>query len=829
MKRYYISYIKLTNYIQLHRGKPKTYEKYFDPTTRVYVFKGAVGVGKSSIVQELQPFATIHGSTTIIMGKEGEKEILYTNLDDPSESIKVRHVFVPNKKGHSVKSFLYEMRHDEVIKTVVNGSIKEFKSAVKEYLNIDNKKIKITGIGLKYNKQKMNLISCTDSERFNFVKDILNILDEVVKKEERATDKLKESNKYIQEYKAILKNISNIDFNMTEEKIKNEISQYDTEKNLLIRDKTIKEEEIKTTSGLDVNKQAEYIYELKVIRSLKEISETLTDSLIDSFRNIKEKHQTTGFDIKTITDKLIMLKSEKLSIKYDRTMNDSETIEGIDEQIERLKETTDTSITIDTDLLDESIEELNEIYRLICTLEDDLNISINDYNKYKSIDFIEEDITSRINRQKELNNFMKEISEFTVTDLEKRILSASYPNEKNCKECNLLSLRTEIESKIHNHERLYGNKTKYEAELENIQERLNLLYIIKRKYGIYENLILKIRRINQTEKHKEELGRHTSDEFKFILMFNDIYEEYKNKKYHQNNIRRIRDLELKREELLRFKDYLASVENINKQIMTDETKLNTLVEEKKAIEETRLFKVPEEIVYKYYNLNFDERIKELEEEISRLSELGDKVKNLKDDLSMITNNYGRLSELIDKKNNELIKLLTEKERYNTTNMNYENELKRNARLEKFKLIFSKKIPKILIDNYMLFVKEKANSLLFDIDRYKIHKTPIEFKNNRNLFDIIVKDYDIYKSCAHLSNGEENLINLVVTLPLLYMSTSYRILRLDEVDSFLDTALKFKFIEKILTLPFTDIYQIFVVSHSDTFDLNDNRIAIETIK
>ena len=824
MKRYYIGYIKLMHFIPLKNLGP-VYETWFDPNIRVNVFKGPVGVGKSTIVGNLHPFATMDGTPPILIGKDGEKEIVYINLDDPDDRIKIRHVFIPNKDKHTTKSFLYKMRGDNIIETVVNGSANDFKSEVFKVLNINEKKLKITGIGLKYGKQKHNLIVCSDTERFDFIKEILNNLEEVQVKEEQVTQMLQDSNRYIKEFKAILNNISKIDFNLTIDKIKNEINSYDEEKNILIKNKTLKEQEILSVTGIDISKKDEYIKELNILRRLKEIQDSMSGKgLVDEYKLLKEEYNSlNNIVIRDLNNIITNLKSNKLTLNFDKRFDDSETLETIDYQIQELIKTTNMNDNIDIDLLDNLLNELYEAEKHITSLNNDLNINIIDYFKYRSITFVEESILDINNQIRENKTKLQEIDNFTVTELEKRILNSSYPNKDICTSCHLLDLRKEIQSKVDNFEKMNNMKQSFESNIDNLTDKLNLLYIIKRKYNIFENLLLLVRKFKS--QYPDTIGNY-KEEMNFILDFDDVIHEYKMRKYNQSNLRRIKDLENKKEELVKFKDYVSKIKDIDNQINLETLKLNQSLERKTQIENIRLFNVPEEIVYKYLGVDINTRLQELTLEISKLSELDSKMSSLRDDLNIIQDNFSRLSMIIEKKQNELIKISTERERFVSTNTNLENEIRRNKKLNIFKIIFSKKIPKTLIANYMLYVKSKANEILYDVDRYKIHKSEIGFKNNRNQFDIIIRDRDVLKSCAYLSNGEENLINLAITLPLLYISTSYRILRLDEVDSFLDKNLKYKFVDKVLALSFSDIHQIFVVSHSDTFDqIVDGRVRI----
>jgi hypothetical protein len=92
---------------------------------------------------------------------------------------------------------------------------------MRSVFDVDYDSIKITGIGLKYGGSLFDILSCSDSDRYNYIKSVLSNLEEVKQRELHITTMLQVSNRRLKDLKSILGDISNVDFNAEMEKSKN--------------------------------------------------------------------------------------------------------------------------------------------------------------------------------------------------------------------------------------------------------------------------------------------------------------------------------------------------------------------------------------------------------------------------------------------------------------------------------------------------------------------------------------------------------------------------------------------------------------------------------
>lgn len=819
----YISYIKLDNFIQL---KGATYERYYEPF-KIYMYMGPNGSGKSSVVAEHCPKPTPHGTTTIIRDKEGMKTIIYKDTEDKTLGYKVVHYYVPkdDKKEdpnsppkHSVKSFLYRLYNDEIAETIVNGSTNEFREKMRSVFDVDYDSIKITGIGMKYGGTLFDILSCGDSDRYNYIKSVLSNLEEIKNMENHITISLQISNRRIKELKSILGDISNVDFTTEMEKMKLDISDYSNLSETIARDRMRIDNEFEKLSMVSPTKRNEILEEYRIVKDMYDVVKDYPEYLT-AYKALKENQSLLNYSLKNVEEELAKYIIEKRSLSKDSDILDRQRIlETINKEINEISKLNLKEYNLDE--LDVAIDIMNSIHADISILSSNTETNISEYEKYKSEEHIQHELSDIRKEMNDLISEQTEISNTMISEHEKSIFKLEIPKNKSCDTCPLHALKDEIDTKMDaiekNNKRLYIINT----EIDMIRDKYNKLANMSKMYSYYRSLVAKYNSENQFIKE------HSSK---------SIYDKIHNWDVLSNNLRgmknstmqlyKLRDLNNKKKELESSEDTLSKISELD-------TKINELSLKKQEIEEDQLFcnsdplnRLKEEHVYKYAT-NVKEVLDTLYNTLKDMSELNSKNESLQNELSALDSKYSELKNMIARKTEELTKMLVEKERYDQTSSDFKRELDDNKKLTILKVALTKKIPTILLNSYMIFVKNEANDMLSDIDRYSVMLPKISYENGRNEFDIPIRDYDEVKSCAVLSKGESSLISIAIVLPLIYMSTKYRIVLFDEIDSALDTYMKTKIMGKIIDIPPDRIVQIHMVSHGEYANDSDR---IEIIK
>lgn len=138
----------------------------------ICLFIGPNASGKTSILSQLQPFATLGNLDTrndqplILDNKEGYKEL---HIQKKNVLYIIKHFYSPkNSGGHSVKSYIIKDGTD----LNPNGNVTSFKEIIKEELGIELDYLKLIRLG----SNVKSLIGLSDTERKSFMS---NILDEI--------------------------------------------------------------------------------------------------------------------------------------------------------------------------------------------------------------------------------------------------------------------------------------------------------------------------------------------------------------------------------------------------------------------------------------------------------------------------------------------------------------------------------------------------------------------------------------------------------------------------------------------------------------------------
>lgn len=811
----YISYIKLTNFIQL---KGRVYERYYDPF-KIYMFMGANGSGKSSIVAEHDPRPVVHGSTTILRDREGIKEIVYKDTEDLTLGYKVVHYYIPREEKkkddsdeappkHSVKSFLYKLYNDEIADTIVNGSTNEFREKMYSVFDVDYDSIKITGIGMKYGGSLFDILSCSDSDRYNYIKSVLSNLEEVKKRELHITTSLQVSNRRLKDLKSVLGEISNVDFTAEMEKLKLDITDYSNMTDNITRDKIKLDNEFEKIHMISPSERTSMVEEYRVVKDIYDVVKDRPDFL-NEFKTIKEDLRRLNFSISVTEEELAKLIAEKLTLtKNSDILDRTRILENITREINQIS--AEKLEEYDLDELDRAIDVVNGINNNVSVLASSSDINIQEYAKYNSESQIASESSNIYDELRNLTEYKDSLRGDIIPVNEEALVKLEVPENKDCATCPLHQLRKDIIERIDNREKSMFEIDRVNKEIYALTEKLTITNNMRRMYTYYADIKNKFAIENVFLKEYSSLNIYDK-----IHKLSDISASLRGKKQSTMQLYKLRDLTNKKKEIEGAENILHRISELDSKINELELKKNEYGVDIAFKNADPLNRLTEENVYKYSS-NLKETLDKLYIILKEMSELNNKSKSIQDELSMLDNKYNEMKGMINRKTEELTKLMVEKERYDKTSSEFKFELEDTRKLNILKVALTKKIPTILLNSYMIFVKNEANELLAGIDRYSVNLPKISYQNNRNEFDIPIRDYDEVKSCAVLSKGESNLISLAIVLPIIYMSTKYRVLRLDELDSTLDVFMKQKVMDIILGLPHDKIVQVLMVTHGTEY-------------
>lgn len=826
----YIVEIELLNFVQL---KGKKYHKFYDPFYS-YVFIGPNGSGKSSIMAEHDPRPMVHGYTTILKDFEGMKKIIYRDTDDRSYGLKVVHYYTPKKvkkedelkylksdvSKHTVTSFLYELHYDDVVNTVVNGQTSQFKEVCAQYFGLSYDAIPITTIGVKFGRNTFNLMSCNDIDRYNYLKMVLKSVDEVKSLEDIINNKAQIINRRIKDYKSIISSISQSDFEGEIQKLKLDIHDYDEQRSIHADRKVRLGVEYDSISSVSMSDRDAYVKEFQELKLL--YSSVGYDSYIEKYEMLYMDFNSKYAEKQNLLKVISELNHNIAEIVKANPSDKRFDIQCLEEDISVLRKEVKDEISYDISAIDKAQSTLNMIHNLISKITMYPDIIFEDVFKYNNSLEIQAEVNRTQHRMNKLYTSKSDLQAETISDTDRAFfIKGNVPFTKNCEQCSMYQTRIEIEEKMVQLEKNAVELSKIYSELEEVNVYLNKLERIQSLF----NYVVDLRRLidDLDDVVIKDLAFNVSVEF-FFNNIEQLEDRLKSMKYDAMNQIRLRDM-TNRLNILIQDDSMKKLDEYSNELQIHKMQLGVLESSMDKINQDSLFNISKEVAYKYASVDRSKRMNELHDIIQKLSSISEKSRNLENEMGELDKAIITLNGLLERKSSELMKIQIEKARFEENTTNYKNELVRSKKAEKLKTLLSKKIPTIFLNLYMIYVKDEANEFLADTGRYRLGLPEILYDEDtkRNTFFIPISDNGELKSCSVLSKGEDNIMNIAVTLPLIYIaSDKYRIPRMDEMDSTLDVFMKKLQMDKVMNLDPEKISQLFMVSHSpreffDTYD------------
>ena len=578
---------------------------------------------------------------------------------------------------------------------------------------------------------------------------------------------------------------------------------------------------------MSISDRDSYLAEFKELKQLHEYINNEVDDYVSEYKLCKESYRNSMAKANSYKQILAGLNEDLNKLDSLSSLDKTQKIETIKEDIKNIKKLIreENPPKYDISVIDDALNIIQNIHSCIQKATMYPDITFDELLLVKNINELhirEEDLDVKIRKlyieRSDLNNE-------TISEHEKEIFSKSEMKVgENCKTCTLYIQKMDIEKKLNiimkNNERLLD----ISKDLENLNMELDK---VRRMKSLY-TYISQARHLCDTSRN-EILGELSLP--KLFRKIDVVDDEMKSMRYDALNHYKLNDL--------KSKLHILTNDDTSKKIKELETSINEynvlmnseIIQAEEAINKYKFNSLDESIIYKFQGINRVERLQELSEIIDNMNKVSEKARSISSELNELDRALITVNDIINRKREELVRVRVESERFKENSENYRKELVKAEQAQILKNVLSKKIPTVYLKLYMIHVKDESNEFLQKIGRYKVGLPEITYdeSSNRNLFVIPVMDNGEEKSCSVLSKGEDKLISIAITLPLIYIaSNKYRILRLDEMDSTLDKNMKSVFIDMITRISWKKIPQVFMVSHAPQ-ELLEKCIIIDLTK
>ena len=853
-----INYLKLVNYSNIYTSfKSKEMSIDFkDCKNKIILLTGPNGSGKTSILSCLHPFATNgnldvrNDNPLVLIGKEGYKEI---HIEDGDNEYVIKHYYTPNKKTHSVKSYIEK----NGVELNVNGNVSSFKEYVKDELNIEMDYLKLTRLG----SNVTNFIDLKTTERKSFMGKILDEVDIYLKYHKKITSDMREVKSIISH---LMDKINKL--NITDE---DDLKKY--QKNLNKQIESYKEEIEKIKSSLSITN-----YEIEKYDSVLEIKEKLDikkkelhkiEKVLNK-RNGKnlslEECQTSIDEISRLIDKS-EVKLDLLKEKRNHLLNELDdnfkSKNEIDKELNKVSENTeitDTEYMIDSlrKTIDNRNKELDitnyeykftkkELSDLIVMLDSSMDILLSTYEFgknpiNKAIEYIKNgyDISDYISShsKKVTKNKLQSACEYVYKKFNEKYGNIK-PKCKDFKGCKLMDFYDDVfdlatsepDEIVEDEEFVTYAKLSY----QNINTVLKNMGNFKSTFeklpkDIQDMFILKniLNKISKTEciYDKERLYRELSLVTEYELQQEDLnkLQELKDKlSLLKKSTGNVEYFENKRKKIISDMDYLKDDIDTN----TDDIKsLSEDIDNLKEEYEDLL--VLKDSIEKGDSIRTE--CNELEESYYTLKDLFIKRKDTEDNLNLLLFQYNKLEKEYNDNEYRLNSYRDMKKELSLYNDKYDD-------MEFIKRSLSSKegIPLLYIQIYLKNIPDITNDLLEIIYKDELYIENFNITSDEFSIPFVTKGTQI-NDVSYASQGEKSFISLALSFALTYQSISrYNIMLLDEIDATLDTRNREKFLQILeRQIEMIDGEQIFLISHNNMFnmypvDIIDTKNKIDT--
>lgn len=807
---------------------------------RICLLLGPNGSGKTAILSQLNPFATIgnldvrDGIQLITPKKHGKKEIW---ISDGPVVYKIQHYYSPVKDTFSTKSFIQK----DDVELNPNGNVTSFKEIIKEELGIEQDFMKLIRLG----SNVKSLISLSSTERKTFMgkmlddigvylqyyKHVNNTMRTLKEMVAHTVDKLNKS-KY--------SDIS--DYDLEIDTLEGDVERFETELRTLTDQMAVIDNELQNIGDI-LSIRDELNQTNKILKKMKQVRERIEGD-VRSAAYYKEEYEKAA---ELITKYNTMVSTTNLMLQRELTTRDTlenqahrleiqlEQHKETDQEIQRLRKVlkdTDTLIAIRQQTLDgfESGITITDFEPLFSFLKasDQLLQRIYEFGKgpvQKVIQLIRENKDVH----KYVNNGILDAKQTDETEilLERIRKIGNFEKELSCKD------NTCDAHKVW----MYIYNLLQDRNVDEVNRSSEFYHDVEL---VYKSLDPLFQDIASRRPVIEQLPETLQKYFKWSTLFQRIANE--EHLYPVKEFDHFYTMLKEYEDLKRLENDRVSIyENLNRyqRLTTDDavhdvylTTMDSLKVSKEQIDEYR------EDLHSYKRqLDEYKRTAEAMEDAWNTCENYEETKRVADDLSEKFNRYHdlhsrktsiqasiqRIQITLDSRRNDLSRV--QSELYNF------KDLQKN--LKKFRKIYDEMdvvrsalsttkggIPTIITKHYLSDTETITNDLLNIAYDGDVQVEPFAITATEFSIPIYIKGYRL-PDVKMASQGETAFLSVALSFALISQSLRktkrWDIMELDEVDGPLDQNNRRKFIEILENqIDRVGSEQNFLITHNDMF-------------
>jgi DNA repair exonuclease SbcCD ATPase subunit len=888
-----INYLELHNYAGIYNGMELN-ELVIDFSKcqhKICLIKGDNGSGKSTIMKALNPLPD--PTSVFIPGLVGYKCIVY--LDEYTGIMyKIEYLHDVNSKGDRAtpKGHIYEITQSAVIDLNPSGNVSSAKEIIYDRFNLDPCYLSLTQLS----SNKRGMADMKPAERKKFVNSILNNVDAY-------NDMYKVLSKKAVMYKGVIKNIESRlstigDVGKLDLRIQNLTSTVKQADELLNNEKDLKSKAeaviltldpdgTKNQKYLDVVKEmTKYENDLNAFTNMtdrkyrgQEVQRLDHNNLITQIELAKQKKSSLNTEIGTLMSKTEI---DTIEINQKRQkLNDVNSSESLDYMRDLKSKLQDRFSEIRGELKKLNINTLEipfakdtlvQCITTLCEVRDRLSSP-----DFADIEFLVECVSefgherngeiSSLSIMKAAASSMEEHKK-TIDDArqklaEKEALRRSFEGllENRPKECHIddchfianavLKKREYEEYYNEDYEAIIreatanynGDKLVWE-HMQNVENGFRELQMLKAKVnGISSTLKLITPKDYMSAYDFIVNFNYTSDSkvVRTINTFNQYVDFLYNHLYIANSFEEYKDI---RENLIKVQGEIEKLES-NEQLinmLTDD--INKLQEElNETLQKTQNNRF--EITQLDITISDTERkLEELQtyrEDMFKLDELKEKVKELNAELYNLENSMSKLLEAkktiheceasikeIEEKLIPMKKELADLETSRRLYGSYIDDLKTNKEmLNKIEVIKYYTSPTtgiqlIFATLYLSKILEKANWMLSGLFGGAFNILPFIITEDEFRIPIAVQGGLNHDDITSMSSAQIALISMIISISMLsQVSTSMNIIVGDEIDASLDTENRRRFFDILLGLmDMVNASQSVLISHNSEYTQNE---------
>ena len=846
-----INYLELHNYAGIYNGMELN-ELVIDFSKcqhKICLIKGDNGSGKSTIMKALNPLPD--PASVFIPGLVGYKCIVY--LDEYTGIMyKIEYLHDVNSKGDRAtpKGHIYEITQSAVIDLNPSGNVSSAKEIIYDRFNLDTCYLSLTQLS----SNKRGMADMKPAERKKFVNSILNNVDAY-------NDMYKVLSKKAVMYKGVIKNIESRlstigDVGKLDLRIQNLTSTVKQADELLNNEKDLKSkaEAVILTLDPDGTKNQKY---LDIVEEM-----TKYENDLNTFTNVTDRkyrgREVQRLDHNNLITQIELAKQKKSSLNTEiGTLMSKTEIDTIEINQKRQK-LNDVNSGESLDYLRDLKSKLQDRFSEIRGELKKLNINTLEipFTEISSLSIMKAAASSMEEHKKTIDTAKQKLAEKEALRRSFEGLLENRPKECHIDDCHFIANAV---LKKHEYEEYYnedyeaiireatanynGDKLVWE-HMQNVENGFRELQMLKAKVnGISSTLKLITPKEYMSAYDFIVNFNYTSDSkvVRTINTFNQYVDFLYNHLYIANSFEEYKDI---RENLIKVQGEIEKLES-NEQLinmLTDD--INKLQEElNETLQKTQNNRF--EITQLDITISDTERkLEELQtyrEDMFKLDELKEKVKELNAELYNLENSMSKLLEAkktiheceasikeIEEKLIPMKKELADLETSRRLYGSYIDDLKTNKEmLNKIEVIKYYTSPTtgiqlIFATLYLSKILEKANWMLSGLFGGAFNILPFIITEDEFRIPIAVQGGLNHDDITSMSSAQIALISMIISISMLsQVSTSMNIIVGDEIDASLDTENRRRFFDILLGLmEMVNASQSILISHNSEYTQNE---------